>query len=208
MNMKTSKASFRSTPLARRIGAGLAGTATLALVALGAASLNPPAYAHSGREHGGGGDLEELKGLVQKAQVEELLQLAADFHGALSYNGDPATKSAHLTAMSNLWVQASSLTLSNTVTTAVSTYTGKDAVMVFFATGGYFINNWVSLAPEYKTQVTIHGDTAHISTQCVAIDLNASPMVVKSVIQVEADVVRQGDQWLFIAMHNSTPAPL
>ena len=82
--------------------------------------------------------------------------------------------------------------------------------MYFFATGGYFINNnnWVSLAPEYKTQVTIHGDTAHISTQCVAVDLNASPMVVKSVIQVEADAVRQADKWLFIAMHNSSPAPL
>ena len=149
--MKTSKALFRSTPLARKLGACLATTATVAMVALGAASLNAPAYGHPGREDGGREDLDELRGLLQNAQVEELLQLAADFHGALSYNGDPATKSAHLTAMSNLWVKASSLTFSNTTTTAVSTYTGKDAVMFFFATGGYFINNWVSLAPEYKT---------------------------------------------------------
>ena len=206
--MKTSKASFKSTPLAGKLGAYLAATATVAMVALGAASLNTPAYADPGREHGDHGDLDELRGLLQKAQVEELLQLAADFHGALSYNGDPATKSAHLTAMSNLWVQASSLSFRNTTTTVVSTYNGKDAVMSFFATGGYFLNNWVSLAPEYKTQVTVHGNTAHISTQCVAIDLTASPMVVKSAIQVEADAVRKGDKWLFTAMHNSSPAPL
>jgi hypothetical protein len=206
--MKTSKALFKSTPLARKLGACLAAAATVAVVALGAASLTAPAYAHSGRDHGGRGDLDELRGLVNKAQVEELLQLAADFHGALGYNGDPATKSAHLTAMSNLWVEASSLTFSNTVTHAVSTYNGKDQVMTFFATGGYFVNNWVSLAPEYKTQVTVHGNRGHISTQCVAIDLNASPMVVKGVIQVEADAVRQGDKWLFTAMHNSSPAPL
>jgi hypothetical protein len=194
--------------MARRLGACVATTATVAMVALGVAGLSAPAYGHPGREQGDHGDLEELSGVFQKAQVEELLQLAADFHGALSYNGDPATKSAHLTAMSNLWVKASSLTFSNTTTSAVATYTGKDAVMSFFATGGYFINNWVSLAPEYKTEVTVHGDTAHISTQCVAIDLNTSPMVVKSVIQVEADAVRQGDKWLFTAMHNSSPAPL
>jgi hypothetical protein len=110
--------------------------------------------------------------------------------------------------MSNLWVEGSLLTFSNTVTTATSSFSGKDAVMSFIANGGFFKNNWVSLAPEYKTLVTVYGDTAHVSTQCVGIDLTASPMVVKSVIQVEADVVRQGDKWLFVVMHNSSPAPL
>ena len=75
-------------------------------------------------------------------------------------------------------------------------------------TSGYFLNNWVSLAPEYKTQITIHGNTAMISTQCVAIDLNASPMVVKSVIQVSATCEKIKGQWLFTSMNNTSPAPL
>jgi hypothetical protein len=206
--MKTTTALFKSTPLARKLGNCLAATATVAMIALATASLSTPAYARPGREHGERGDLEELGRLLHKAQVEELLQLATDFHGALSYNGDPATKSAHLTAMSNLWVTDSIVTLSNTVSGVVSTYNGKDAVMSFIASSGYFLNNWVSLAPEYKTFVTVHGDTGHISTQCVATDLTVSPMVIRGVIQVEADVVRHHDKWLFKAMHNYTPAPL
>jgi hypothetical protein len=172
------------------------------------ASLQAPVYADWRPSDEEGADLAELTSLVQNAQVAEILQLAADFHGALSHNGDPATRSAHLTVMSNLWVDASVLTFSNSVTTATSSFSGKNAVMAFIANGGFFKNNWVSLAPEYNTHVTLYGDTAHLSTQCVGIDLTASPMVVKSVIQVEATVVRQGDKWLFIVMDNSSPAPL
>lgn len=199
--MKTLKTPLSSSSHTKKLGPSLVAAATLALLALGAASLQAPAYAEDE-------DLEGLRSLFHKAQVAEVLDLASHFHGALSYNGDPATKSAHLTVMSNLWVEGSSLTFSNTLTGAISSYSGKDAVMSFIANGGYFKNNWVSLAPEYKTEVTVHGDTAHLSTQCVGIDLTASPMVVKSVIQVEADVVRQGDKWLFISMNNSSPAPL
>jgi hypothetical protein len=206
--MRTFKILRNTRSLTDKLVACLAAPSSLALIALGVAGLQAPAYADWRTSDDEDSDVAELKSLVHKADVAEILQLAADFHGALSYNGDPATKSAHLTVMSNLWVEASLLTFSNTVTTATSSFSGKDSVMSFLANGGFFKNNWVSLAPEYKTQVTVHGDTAHISTQCVGIDLTASPMVVKSVIQVEADVVRQGHKWLFVVMHNSSPAPL
>ena len=193
--MKTSKALLTSTPLARKLGACLAAIATVALVGLGAASLNVPAYARPGHEHGDRGDLEELRAVLQKAQMEELLQLASDFHGAISYGGN-------ITALMSLWADKSSITFNGTP------YVGKDAVQAFFLSTGYFKNNWVSLAPEYKTVVTVHGNTGHISTQCVAIDLTVSPMVVKGITQLEGDVVRQGDKWLFKAVIGTSPAPL
>ena len=104
--------------------------------------------------------------------------------------------------MMSLWADNSSITFNGTA------HVGKPAVQAFFQSSGYFLNNWVSLAPEYKTQITIHGNTATITTQCVAIDLNASPMVVKSVIQVNATCEKIRGKWLFTSMNNTTPAPL
>lgn len=128
-------------------------------------------------------------------QVAEILQLLADFHGALSYGGD-------ITAMMSLWTEDSSITLNGV------TYVGKDAERAFFLNGGYFKHTWVSLAPEYKTQITVHGNTAEATTQCVAIDLTVTPMVVRSVIQVKATVVKRDGKWLFLSTNNTTPAPL
>ncbi len=139
--------------------------------------------------------LQDVVDQLENAQVAELDQLAANFHGALSYGGN-------ITAMMKLWADNSSITLNGTA------HVGKPAVQAFFQTGGYFLNNWVSLAPEYKTQIIIRGETAEIITQCVAIDLNASPMVVKSIIQVDAKCEKIRGQWLFTSMNNSSPAPL
>jgi len=208
--MKTTNISINSNLPRRRLISYLLATAVLAMMTI---TTSP----WLGRAYGGGFQdqrdekrrvAEFLLATYNQAQEAQLLDLAANFHAALSYNGDSATKSAHLTAMSNLWVTASSLTFSNTLTSVTASYSGKDEVMGFLATGGYFLNNWVSLAPEYKTEVTVHGDRAHISTQCVAVDLGVTPNVVKAVIQVEADAVRHGDKWLFVAMYNSSPAPL
>ena len=128
-------------------------------------------------------------------QVAEILQLLADFHGALSYGGN-------ITAMMSLWTEDSSITLNGV------THFGKDAERAFFLSGGYFKNTWVSLAPEYKTQITVHGNTAEATTQCVAIDLTVTPMVVRSVIQVNASIVKRDGKWLFLSTNNTTPAPL
>ena len=169
-------------------GAFLACLAVLAVIALTSSALVSRVQASPGRE------LEGQHG-QPLAQEAELLELLADFHGALGYGGD-------ITAMMNLWAEDSSITLNGT------SHFGKDAVRAFFLSAGYFNNNWVSLAPEWKTTVTVHGRTAETSTQCVAIDLNASPMVVKSVIQVNATAERIQGRWLFTSMNNTTPAPL
>jgi hypothetical protein len=177
-----------------RINSRLATIASIGMVALGSACFVSRAHAgsHSEQERRG---LQEVIELVQKAEVAELDQLAADFHGALSYGGN-------ITAMMSLWADNSSFALNGT------SHVGKAAIQAAFQSSGYFLNNWVSLAPEYKTVITVRGDRAEISTQCVAIDLNASPMVVKSVIQVNATCAKIRGKWLFTSMDNTTPAPL
>ena len=177
-----------------RINPPLAAIAAAGMLALGTMHLAGRAYADPPPEQEGK-ILRDVIAMVQSAQVAELDQLAADFHGALSYGGN-------ITNMMRLWADASSITLNGTA------HVGKAAVQAFFQGSGYFLNNWVSLAPEYKTVITVHGNRAEITTQCVAIDLNASPMVVKSVIQVNATCEKTGGAWLFTSMNNTTPAPL
>jgi hypothetical protein len=174
---------------------GLATLACAGLLALGNVALVPSVYAGgppSEKENKVWGDIVQV---LQNAQVAELDQLAANFHGALSYGGN-------ITAMMNLWADNSSITLNGTA------HVGKPAVQAFFQGNGYFLNNWVSLAPEYKTQITVHGNTATISTQCVAVDWSVSPMVVKGVIQVNATCEKIRGQWLFTSMNNTSGAPL
>ncbi|HEV8541803.1 MAG TPA: hypothetical protein VGR78_05375 [Verrucomicrobiae bacterium] len=59
-----------------------------------------------------------------------------------------------------------------------------------------------------ETQITLHGDRAEATTQCVAVDISASPNVVKAVIQVSAVAVKRGNRWLLLSMSNTSPAPL
>jgi hypothetical protein len=123
----------------------------------------------------------------------EVLQLLADYHAALAYGGDK------LVAMASLWAEDSRLTLTALNNTKTS-YVGKDAVLGFFENGPYYHNNWVSLAPEWKTTVTVHGDRAEATTECIATDPVAN--VIKGVIQVNATAVRHHGKWLFISMDN------
>ncbi len=193
--MKTSNQTIYTKQQFARLSTCLATLAGIGVLALGTAGFIT--HAHAGQPDGKQicQDLKEVIEIVQKAEVAELDQLAADFHGALSYGGN-------ITAMMSLWTDNSSITLNGTP------HVGKAAVQAFFQGNGYFLNNWVSLAPEYKTQITIHGDTATITTQCVAVDLSVSPMVVKSVIQVNATCERIKGQWFFTSMNNTAPAPL
>jgi hypothetical protein len=193
--MKTSNQPIVTKPQFARFSTCLATLAGIGVLALGTAGFIT--HAHAGQSNGRQvcQDLKEVVEIVQKSEVAELDQLAANFHGALSYGGD-------ITAMMSLWTENSSITLNGTP------HVGKAAVQAFFQGNGYFLNNWVSLAPEYKTQITIHGDTATITTQCVAIDLSVSPMVVKSVIQVNATCERIKGQWFFTSMNNTSPVPL
>jgi len=99
--------------------------------------------------------------------------------------------------MASLWAEDSTLTLNNG-----TPYVGKAAVLGFFANGPYFSHNWVSLAPEWKTTLTVHGNTAEATTECIATDVSVTPNVIKGVIQVNATAVRHEGKWLFISMDN------
>jgi len=195
--MKTLYNSLNSNRLWHKLMTYLAATATVAVLATGAPIWLGHAHAEGQNDQNQGLKLaaELLEAIYNQAQVAELDQLAADFHGALSYGGN-------ITNMMSLWADNSSITLNGTA------HVGKPAEQAFFEGSGYFLNNWVSLAPEYKTVITVNGDTATITTQCVAIDLNASPMVVKAVIQVDATCERIHGKWLFTSMNNTSPAPL
>jgi hypothetical protein len=193
--MKTPDKLFVSKPLASKFNTYLAAVVTVGILTLGVGNVLTSSHANPSRECRDNRDLQELTKLLQKADVAELDQLLADFHGALSYGGN-------LTAMTSLWVENSSLTFNG------APNVGKAAVLSFFTSGGYFHNNWVSLAPEYKTMIKVHGDTADFTTQCVAIDLSVTPNVVKSVIQVTGTAVRVNGKWIFKSMNNTSPAPL
>jgi hypothetical protein len=171
--------SFLAQPRGRRaVFAGLAGLAVAALC-----STIPVSRAAADQE------------IKRPEAVAELDQLLADFHGALSYGGD-------IDAMMALWADGSTITLNGV------SHVGKPAVKAFFQGSGYFLNNWVSLAPEFKTQIVVDGDRATASTQCVATDISVTPPVVRSVIQVNATMERHHGRWFYTSMNNTAPAPL
>jgi hypothetical protein len=120
----------------------------------------------------------------------EVLDLLSAYHGALAYGGD-------IDAMGNLWADNGSLTLNNG-----TPFVGKAAVLGFFQSTGYFSHNWVSLAPEWKITVTVQGNIAYATTECIATDVSVSPNVVKGQIQVNAICQKLNGKWFFIQMNN------
>ena len=122
--------------------------------------------------------------------VVGVLDLVSRYHGALANGGD-------IDAMASLWADDSSLTLNNG-----TPYVGKAAVLGFFANGPYFSHNWVSLAPEWKTTVTVKGNTAQATTECIATDVSTAPNAVRGVIQVNATCQMINGKWYFIQMNN------
>jgi len=177
--MKQLNRLFHSVSLTQARGAILAGVAVLAVVVLSSLALHSRAQTVA--------DSQSADPLVLQAEVAELL---SGYHGALAYGGN-------LDAMASLWADNSSLTLNNG-----NPYVGKAAVLGFFANSPYFSHNWVSLAPEWKTTVTVQGNIAQATTECIATDVSVTPNVVRGVIQVNATCQRIGGKWFFIQMKN------
>jgi hypothetical protein len=177
--MKQLNRLLHSVAVTHARGAFLAGVAVLAVVVLSSSAQHSRAQAVADPQ---GGDP-----LSQQAQV---LALLSAYHGALAYGGN-------VDAMASLWADNSSLTLNNG-----TPYVGKAAVLAFFANGPYFSHNWVSLAPEWKTTITVQGNMAQATTECIATDVSATPNAVRGVIQVNAICQRIGGQWFFIQMNN------
>jgi hypothetical protein len=172
------------------------GLAALAILTLAVCSGPTGAQADERSRHHENEDVAWLRSIHAQAQIAELDDLLAGFHGAISYGGN-------IDALMSLWADGSSLTFNG------APHVGKDAVKGFFTSSGYFLNQWVSLAPEFKTTITLHGDTAVLTTQCVATDLSVTPFVVRGVVQVNATAAKCHDgKWRFTSMNNTSPAPL
>jgi len=183
--MKQLNRLFISAALTKARGAFLTGLAVVAVVALAASAVLNRVQAAGGPhpQDEDGGPLSQI------AQIDQLL---ADYHGALAYGGN-------IDAMAKLWAEDSSLTLNGG-----TPYVGKAAVLAFYAAGPYFQHNWVSLAPEWKTTVTVHGHTAEATTECVATDVSVTPNVIRGVIQLNATCEKREGKWLFTKQVNFT----
>jgi len=183
---------FTSNSLIAKFSTYLAATATVGMLALGAAGLLAPANADSHRD----GDLEELSGLLQKAQLTELNELEKAFHLAGSYGGD-------INAQMALWADDATLTIVSTG----AVVSGKDAVRAFFSAAGPFNHYWVGLTPAFKLTADIHGDTAELTFQCVYVNPGVTPAVVAGDAILTGTVKKVHGKWLFWHM-NSLPATL
>ncbi len=171
--MKMLKQLFGSRPLAGTIGTYLTATATVAVVVLAASNLFARARAASAPNG------------ENNTQVAELYELQAAFHAAASHGGD-------IEAMMALWADDGSLTVGDVV------YSGKDAVRDFFANhSGAFKHDWVSLAPAFKTQFDIHGNTADIYFECHYADPSVTPYVLRSDASAAGTVKKVNGTWLF-----------
>ena len=171
--MKNLKHLFSSSPLAKTVGTYLAACATVAAIALAAANF-------LGRASAAGGADDR-----NNTQVAELYELQAAFHVAASHGGN-------IEAMMALWADDSSITVGGVL------YNGKDAVRDFFANhSGAFKHNWVSLAPAFKTEFDIHGNTADIYFECHYADPSVKPYVLKSDISAIGTAKKVNGTWVF-----------
>jgi hypothetical protein len=153
--------SFGSSALAGRLGAYLAATATVGVLALGASALFSRAHADARWDES---ERAELAALVQKAQLYEISQLEVGFHRAGSYGGN-------LDALMELWADDA------TFTSGTNVYSGKDAIRAVFGSGGAYTHYWVGLTAAFKLTAELHGDTAELSFQCDYIDPSTTPPV-------------------------------
>ena len=182
--MKNLYPKFRWSSLAKTAGTYLAACVTVAVIGLAASNLLNRAHAEPRRENRKE-ELEEIKALLHNAQVAELYELQAAFHAAASHGGD-------IDAMMALWAEDSSITVGGVV------YSGKDGVRDFFANhSGAFKHDWVSLAPSFKTQFDIHGETADIFFECHYADPSATPYVIRSDISAAGTAKKVHGRWLF-----------
>ena len=171
--MKKLNQSFHANPLTRVVGTYLAATVTVAVIALAASNF-------LGRASAAGGADDR-----NNTQVAELYELQAAFHHAASHGGD-------IDAMMALWAEDGSITVGGVL------YNGKAAVRDFFANhSGAFKNNWVSLAPAFKTEFDIHGNTADIYFECHYADPSATPYVLRSDLSATGTVKKVNGTWLF-----------
>ena len=134
------------------------------------------------------------------AQVAELHQLQAAFHAAATLQS-PNDVQQRVVDMLSLWTEDGSLTLgSNSFhgkgePGTASCAPGSGTLCDFFTNvAPPFQNDWISLAPAFKTGITVHGKNATLYYECHY--FAAGTWEPKIRLTVEATATKQRGRWL------------
>lgn len=119
------------------------------------------------------------------AQLGAIKAVLSEFHGALNASDYQAIKT--------IWTENATLSAFG------QTATGPTQIADFFATSGPFVNGWAALAPTYKTEVDIKGNTAEYAFECVYVPDtgNLAGQTVVAHLNASGTLRKVGDQWLF-----------
>lgn len=119
------------------------------------------------------------------AQLGAIKSVLSAFHGALNASDYAAIKA--------IWTEDATLSAFG------QTATGPTEIADFFATSGPFVNGWAALAPSYKTEVEITGNTATYAFECVYVPDtgNLAGQAVVAHLNASGTLRKVGDRWLF-----------
>jgi ketosteroid isomerase-like protein len=130
-------------------------------------------------------------------QVAAIYRLQAAFHDAATHK--------NLGLMGRVWAEDAVFDNAGLI------ITGRAAILDWFKThAGSFQpqNHWVSLAPSFRTEIKVSGETASLSFECDYVDVNATPKkVVTAELGLSGTVRRFEDTWFFWRMAGG-PKPL
>ncbi|MGE0598587.1 MAG: hypothetical protein AB7J35_02010 [Dehalococcoidia bacterium] len=155
--------------------------------------------------------IQQVSGKSKHNQTGEIYAIQGAFHGALTA-GNPDDVDQRIENMLALWTEDGMLTLGpNTfsgkgVPGTASCAPGSGTLCDFFTNiNPAFQNEWVSLAPSYRTKIDVHGKEASLQFECHFFDLSWTPTLR---IAADATVVRSHGQWkLSSVLGNPIPAP-
>lgn len=165
------------------------------VAALGALTLGPVACDGSAAESTGPMSSHTMEHAAEargpgsvassNAQLGAIKSVLSEFHGALNASDYEAIKA--------IWTEDATLSAFG------QTATGPTGIADFFATSGPFVNGWAALAPTYKTEVEVHGNTATYAFECVYVPDagNLAGQAVVAHLNASGTLRKVGDRWLF-----------
>jgi hypothetical protein len=133
-------------------------------------------------------------------QTAEIHLLLTAVHQLTSYNGDAATREAHLATWTQLWAEDSTLSVNGG-----APIEGRDAVIEFFANGALFNNNLVGLTPSFRKEIAIHGNTAEVYIECIFFNEQLQLAAARS---LSGTIRKVNGEWRFWRMNNDPAQPL
>ncbi len=114
-------------------------------------------------------------------QIAELLQLQAAYHGVVSGAGvSPEAKAQHLADVLELWTNDGMLAVGGNIYAAKGVPGTPSCEPGSFTLCDFYANqappfvlgrDWLSVAPTFKTTISVHGNTADLYFECHFIDV-------------------------------------